>query len=103
MVVKKSFAFRVAVPANSVAGYDQLLFARLVCTFCIFIFVLPACLLAGGLVRKRHWYSKVVVFLVKLCMKITVFWDVVPCSMVEVYRGYCCLNHQGDVQVTLKS
>jgi hypothetical protein len=33
MVVKKSFALRVAVPANSIAGYDQLLFARLVCTF----------------------------------------------------------------------
>jgi hypothetical protein len=32
-------------------------------------------------------------------MKITVFWDVAPCSMVEVYRrftGVYCLHHQGD-------
>jgi hypothetical protein len=28
-----------------------------------------------------------------------VFWDVAPCSLVEVYqrlRGVCCLHHQGD-------
>jgi hypothetical protein len=32
-------------------------------------------------------------------MKMIVFWDVVPCSLVEVYlyfRGVCCLYHQGD-------
>jgi hypothetical protein len=32
-------------------------------------------------------------------MKMTVFWDVTLCSLVEVYRrfrGACCLNHQGD-------
>jgi hypothetical protein len=32
-------------------------------------------------------------------MKMTVFWDVAPCSLVEVYRrfrGTYCLNHQGD-------
>jgi hypothetical protein len=32
-------------------------------------------------------------------MKIAVFWVVVPCSLVEVYRrfrGACCLQHQGD-------
>jgi hypothetical protein len=32
-------------------------------------------------------------------MKITDFWDVAPCSLVEVYRrfrGACCLHHQGD-------
>jgi hypothetical protein len=31
-------------------------------------------------------------------MKMTVFWDVVPYSLVEVYRrfrGACCLLHQG--------
>jgi hypothetical protein len=31
-------------------------------------------------------------------MKVTVFWDVTPCSLVEVYRrfrGACCLHHQG--------
>jgi hypothetical protein len=29
-----------------------------------------------------------------------VFWDVAPCSLVEVYQrfgGPCCLHHQGDV------
>jgi hypothetical protein len=32
-------------------------------------------------------------------MKMTVFWVVAPCSLVEVYqrfRGACCLNHQSD-------
>jgi hypothetical protein len=31
-------------------------------------------------------------------MKMTVFWDVSPCSLVEVYRrfrGAYCLHHQG--------
>jgi hypothetical protein len=30
--------------------------------------------------------------------KMAVFWVVVPCSLVEVYRrfrGTCCLHHQG--------
>jgi hypothetical protein len=30
-------------------------------------------------------------------MKMTVFWDVAPCSLVEVYRGACCLHHQGPL------
>jgi hypothetical protein len=28
-----------------------------------------------------------------------VFWDVAPCSLVEIYqrfRGACCLHHQDD-------
>jgi hypothetical protein len=32
-------------------------------------------------------------------MKMTVFWDVVPCSVVEIdcrFRGAYCLLHQGD-------
>jgi hypothetical protein len=32
-------------------------------------------------------------------MKMAVFWDVAPCSLVEIYRrfrGSCCLHHQGD-------
>jgi hypothetical protein len=32
-------------------------------------------------------------------MKMTVFWDVAPCSLVDVYRrfrGTYCLHHQGD-------
>jgi hypothetical protein len=34
-------------------------------------------------------------------MKMTIFWDVVPCSLLEVYRrfrGACCLHHQGVEQ-----
>jgi hypothetical protein len=32
-------------------------------------------------------------------LKMTVFWDVVPCCLVEVYRRFrraCCLHQQGD-------
>jgi hypothetical protein len=32
-------------------------------------------------------------------MKMAVFWDIAPCSLVEVYRrfrGAFCLHHQGD-------
>jgi hypothetical protein len=29
-------------------------------------------------------------------LKTTVLWDVEPCSPLEVYRGACCLHHQGD-------
>jgi hypothetical protein len=32
-------------------------------------------------------------------LKMTVFWDVAPCNLVEIYRhftGTCCLHHQGD-------
>jgi hypothetical protein len=32
-------------------------------------------------------------------LKMTVFWNVAPCSLVEVYRrfrGTLCLHHQGD-------
>jgi hypothetical protein len=35
-------------------------------------------------------------------MKMTVFWDVAPCSLVEIYRrfrGAYCLHHQGDHSV----
>jgi hypothetical protein len=33
-------------------------------------------------------------------MKMTVFWDVAPCSLVEVdrrFRGAYCLHIQGDI------
>jgi hypothetical protein len=33
-------------------------------------------------------------------MKMTVFWDIAQCSLVEVYRhfkGACCLHHQGMI------
>jgi hypothetical protein len=52
MVVKKSFAFRVAVLANSIACYDQLLFARAVCRFCIFIYNVSSS-------WRRRWCRKV--------------------------------------------
>jgi hypothetical protein len=32
-------------------------------------------------------------------MKMTVFWDLAPCSLVEDYRRFrsaCCFHHQGD-------
>jgi hypothetical protein len=32
-------------------------------------------------------------------MKMTVFWDVAPCSLIEIYRRYrdaYCLHQQGD-------
>jgi hypothetical protein len=31
--------------------------------------------------------------------KFKVFWDVLPCSQIDVdlrFRGACCLHHQGD-------
>jgi hypothetical protein len=34
-------------------------------------------------------------------MKMTAFWDVAPCSVVEVYQyftGAYCHHHQGDEQ-----
>jgi hypothetical protein len=37
--------------------------------------------------------------LTAVSMKMAVFWDVAPCSVVEVYqrfRGPCCLHHHGD-------
>jgi hypothetical protein len=36
--------------------------------------------------------------------KMTVFWVVAPCSLVEVYqrfRGPCYLHHQGDCLIAL--
>jgi hypothetical protein len=36
-------------------------------------------------------------------MKMTVFWDVVPYSLIEIYRrfrGAYCLHHQGDDEAT---
>jgi hypothetical protein len=39
-------------------------------------------------------------------MRITVFWDVVPCNLVEVYRhfrGSCCLHHHGILMMEAAS
>jgi hypothetical protein len=33
-------------------------------------------------------------------LKITAFWDIAPCSLIEVYqhfRGAYCLHHQGFI------
>jgi hypothetical protein len=38
-------------------------------------------------------------------MKMTVFWDVALCSLIEIYRlsrGAYCLHHQGDESLTHK-
>jgi hypothetical protein len=38
-------------------------------------------------------------------MKMAVFWDVAPCSLVEIgqrFRGAYCLHHQGDEYQTAR-
>jgi hypothetical protein len=38
--------------------------------------------------------------LISTSMKMVVFWDVVPCSIVgsdQCFRGCCCLYHQGVI------
>jgi hypothetical protein len=35
-----------------------------------------------------------------VCLKMAVFWEVAPCSLLEVYqrvRGPCCFHHQGEL------
>jgi hypothetical protein len=37
--------------------------------------------------------------LTAMSMKMTVFWDIAPCSLVEInlyFRGTYCLHHQSD-------
>jgi hypothetical protein len=39
-------------------------------------------------------------------MKITVFWDAVPCSLVKIYRrfrGACCLHHQAPIALMMEA
>jgi hypothetical protein len=47
--------------------------------------------------HKRNWVVLVrSEVLTAASMKMTVFWVVAPCSLVEVYRlfrGVCCLHH----------
>jgi hypothetical protein len=41
----------------------------------------------------------IVKWILKIKMKMAVFWVVAPCNLVEGYRrlrGACCLHHQGD-------
>jgi hypothetical protein len=59
-----------------------------------------------AVVQEKHLRSSVVsIHLVRLqvlmaaSMKMTVFWDVVPCSLVQVYRRFRCvywLHHHPD-------
>jgi hypothetical protein len=61
--------------------------------------------------ENNYWSSRGVDLLMNYCnfvrfqvltaasTKMAVFWDVAPCSLVEVYRlfrGACCLHHQDD-------
>jgi hypothetical protein len=55
--------------------------------------VLPA---KAEMLDKVHYVGFEVLMVAS--MKMTVFWVVVQCSLVEVYqhfRGTCCLHHQG--------
>jgi hypothetical protein len=39
----------------------------------------------------------------KLDLKMSVFWDAVPCGLIETnrcFRGASCLHHQGDDRPT---
>jgi hypothetical protein len=52
-------------------------------------------------IQQRTWIKRLVrfQFLTAANMKMTVIYDVAPCSLVEVYRRFrssCCLHHQGD-------
>jgi hypothetical protein len=45
---------------------------------------------------KEYWEYQV---LTAASIKMSVFWIVAPCILVEVFRrfkGACCLHHQGD-------
>jgi hypothetical protein len=38
-----------------------------------------------------------------MTMKIAVFWDLTPCSLVDIYQyfgGTCCSHFQGEEQAT---
>jgi hypothetical protein len=44
--------------------------------------------------------------LTAVSMKMAVFWDVAPCSLVEVhrhFRGPCCLHNERDAPLKLRS
>ena len=82
MVVKKSFAFRVVVLATSIAGYDQLLFAKAVCRFCIFIYNLSSSWM-------RRWCRKVAEPREKFCYVHVVWLDLT--LLHELTLQWCLL------------
>jgi hypothetical protein len=44
--------------------------------------------------------------LIAVSMKMAVFWVVVSCSLVEVYRSFrdaCCLHHQGNEALMMEA
>jgi hypothetical protein len=48
--------------------------------------------------RKKRWIDSVEVIEAKELENFKAFWDVAPCSQVEVdrlYRGAYCFHHQG--------
>jgi hypothetical protein len=54
-----------------------------------------------NLIKKRNVRFQV---FMAASMKFRVFWDVVPCSHVEVdrsFRGAYCLHHQGEEFIAL--
>jgi hypothetical protein len=53
--------------------------------------------------RNTESYVKLQVLMVA-SMKMIAFWDIVPCSFIEVdqrFRGAYCLHHQGNKCITL--
>jgi hypothetical protein len=57
--------------------------------------------IARGTHRQTVWYLRFQV-LTAASMKFRVFWDVLPCSEVDVdrcFRGKYCLHHLGDEAV----
>jgi hypothetical protein len=49
--------------------------------------------------KKTLTFSNTSARQISFSTKMAAFWDVTPCSLVEVYqrfRGTCCLHHQGD-------
>jgi hypothetical protein len=55
---------------------------------------------AQGISLSREWLKEVKFqVLTAASMKMVLFWVIMPCSLVEVFRrfrGACCLHHQGD-------
>jgi hypothetical protein len=49
--------------------------------------------------RKRATEKVRFQVLTAMSMKMAVFWDVAPCSLVDIvrrFRGTYCLHHQGE-------
>jgi hypothetical protein len=56
------------------------------------------CTVLSLITKLKHSFVRLQV-LTEASMKMTVFWVVAPCCLVEVYqrfRGACCFHHQSD-------